>query len=242
MQLVLSVFQGVDLFGRAIREECPDWHMVWGPEAIWGDDIRGWHVPAGVFWGVVGTPPCQAHSRMANIARHRGYAVAPDLIPDFERIVEEAQPVWFLMENVPQAPPPFVPGYVVDSILLNNRWLGEEQNRLRRISFGTRDGRRLLFDVAALEAYEFQPAVLAVSGMAVNIKIGGSGKVNSTWNVKRYRRDFADCLRLQGLPADFLSNAPFTSAGKQEVVGNGVPLPMGRAIARAVRKALEVGA
>ena len=47
-----------------------------------------------------------------------------------------------------------------------------------------------------------------------------------------------DMLRKQGLPETLLDDAPFTVAGKCEVIGNGVPLPMGRAIARAVRKAI----
>lgn len=48
-----------------------------------------------------------------------------------------------------------------------------------------------------------------------------------------------DMLRLQGLPEDFLKDAPFTAAGKRKAVANGVPLPMGRAIARAIVQTLE---
>jgi DNA (cytosine-5)-methyltransferase 1 len=43
---------------------------------------------------------------------------------------------------------------------------------------------------------------------------------------------------LQGLPEDFLDLAPFTVHGKRKVVGNGVPLPMGRAVAKAVKRAI----
>jgi DNA (cytosine-5)-methyltransferase 1 len=96
---------------------------------------------------------------------------------------------------------------------------------------------------------------------AVPVKIGGSGKVKRTVTgggtltpgaeLKREgertkdprrnsRRDrFADALRLQGLPADFLEHAPFTAEGKLNAVANGVPLPMGRAIAKAVKEAIE---
>lgn len=38
---------------------------------------------------------------------------------------------------------------------------------------------------------------------------------------------------------DFLADAPFTMKAKREAVGNGVPLPLGRAVAKAVKKALE---
>jgi site-specific DNA-cytosine methylase len=45
---------------------------------------------------------------------------------------------------------------------------------------------------------------------------------------------------LQGLPRDFLSDAPFTKQAKSIVIGNGVPLTMGRAVAKAVKRALTV--
>lgn len=61
----------------------------------------------------------------------------------------------------------------------------------------------------------------------------GSGQV------KQCRYTFADACRLQGLPEDFLADAPFTAAGKMKAVANGVPLTMGRAIAKAVRMAIE---
>jgi DNA (cytosine-5)-methyltransferase 1 len=49
-------------------------------------------------------------------------------------------------------------------------------------------------------------------------------------------------LPAQGLPPDFLEDAPFTLEGKIRVVGNGVPLPMGRAVAEAVKRALSADA
>jgi len=56
------------------------------------------------------------------------------------------------------------------------------------------------------------------------------------------RAPFAELLRAQGLPLDFLADAPFTRTGKDHAIGNGVPLPMGRAIARAVREATQLSA
>jgi DNA (cytosine-5)-methyltransferase 1 len=50
-------------------------------------------------------------------------------------------------------------------------------------------------------------------------------------------RYYRDAVKAQGLPADF--DLPgFTVAAKVKAIGNGVPLPMGRAVARAVRQAL----
>jgi len=53
------------------------------------------------------------------------------------------------------------------------------------------------------------------------------------------RRDLAEMLRLQGFPPDLLDYQPWTMAAKRKMVGNGVALPMGRALARAVRLSRE---
>lgn len=48
----------------------------------------------------------------------------------------------------------------------------------------------------------------------------------------------AEVARQQGLPADF--DLPgWTVAGKCKAVGNGVPMAMGRALAKAVKQATE---
>jgi site-specific DNA-cytosine methylase len=52
------------------------------------------------------------------------------------------------------------------------------------------------------------------------------------------RRSLGDMLTLQGLPADAFEGLPFTSDAAKKMVGNAVPLPMGRAIAKAVRRAV----
>ena len=52
------------------------------------------------------------------------------------------------------------------------------------------------------------------------------------------RYTLEEMLELQGLPADFFKHSPFTVSGKRKLVGNGVPMPIGRAIAHAVAKAL----
>lgn len=59
-----------------------------------------------------------------------------------------------------------------------------------------------------------------------------------TQREKGYSYTIADMCRLQGLPEDFLDDAPFTKFGKRKVIGNGVPRPLGLAIARAVRQAM----
>lgn len=134
------------------------------------------------------------------------------------------------MENVPGATVPEVSGYVVRHLGLNNRWLGEEQHRVRRFSFGTPDGRSLApyLEVAPLDAPVFRHAVLAGHGSPKNVRMSARGL--GTYTV-------AQMCVLQGLPEGFGDELPFTEHGKRRVIGNGVPIPMGRAIARAVCQA-----
>jgi DNA (cytosine-5)-methyltransferase 1 len=105
--------------------------VVRGPDLLWGGDIRRFHSPAGRFDGVIGGPPCQAWSRLRHIVMANGYKTAPDLISEFECCLAEATPACFLTENVPEAPEPAVPGYIVRAEMLRDLWVGGETNRLR---------------------------------------------------------------------------------------------------------------
>ena len=206
--------------------------VVRGPDVIFGGDVRDFHPPAGRFDGVIGGPPCQAFSQANQMGRLGRQRLAVNLIPEFERCVREANPAWFLMENVKQAPLPFVPGYVVRPVLFNNRDAGGVQNRVRRFSFGTTDGRALPVRPVALQAAEYAPCVTANGAQWDSRRqriARGLEDVRPRSRSDRSSRMLAHYIRWQGLPADFLSNAPFTLKEKVRLVGNGVPLPMGRA-------------
>lgn len=251
-QLVLSLFPGIGLLDYAFELE--GFTVVRGPDVLWGGDVRRFHPPAGRFDGVIGGPPCQPFSRLVHIVRANGYEPRHEnLIPEFERVVEEAQPAWFVMEEVPEAPVPQPRGYwPAYGTMLNNRWLGEDQNRLRRFSFATRFDVTpygvcldVSPDVALFESPTFETAVAAsAGGRDVPVAIGGSGLPKRSARSAMRNRGYQSgdglkkALRLQGLPEDHLDEAPFTLTGKYRAVGNGVPIPMGRAIARAVRRAI----
>lgn len=250
-QLVLSLFPGIGMLDQAFEEE--GFCVVRGPDVLWGGDIRNFHPPAGRFDGVIGGPPCQAFSRLAHMVRHNGYEPKfGNLIPEFERCIREAEPIWFLMENVPDAPLPTVDGFVVWSTCLNNRQLGETQNRVRRWSFGYRGARRvLMIETVALEPMEFEYAATGAGRIAVPVAIGGnrkpkrlrSGRTVDTnrdalsLETRRSAEGFAAVKRLQGLAESF--DLPgFTVEAKVKAVANGVPLAMGRAMAKAVMRAV----
>lgn len=248
-QLVLSLFPGIGLLDRAFEEE--GFCVVRGPDVLWGGDIRRFNPPAGKFDGVIGGPPCQAFSRLAHMVRANGYEPSfGNLIPEFERCVGEALPDWFLMENVPDAPCPVVEGYAAWSACLNNRQLGETQNRVRRWTFGVPGCEHvpLMIETVCLESMDFEYAATGAGRVAVPIAIGGSGKVKRnrvgrvaardilSQGTQRSAAGFAAVKRLQGLNEDF-DLPPFTVEAKVKAVANGVPLAMGRAIARAVKEA-----
>ncbi len=243
--LVLSLFPGIGLLDMAFEEE--GFCVVRGPDLLWGGDIHRFRPPAGRFDGVIGGPPCQAFSRLRFLVQHNGFKVAANLIPEFERVVAEARPRWALMENVPDAPPPDCARMDMpwaEEHLLNNRWVGGEQNRVRRFTFASRDFTGIDIRQEALEPFEWKPAALASGGgREVPVAVGGSGKRKATkardlgFKTASYA---AAAAAAQGLPVGFLEDAPFTVAGKIKAIGNGVPLPMGRAVARAVREALGI--
>lgn len=227
--LVLSCFPGIGMLDHAFELE--GFTVVRGPDPLWGGDIRDFHPPAGVFDGVIGGPPCQAFSQLRHMVEANGYQTAPNLIPEYVRVVLEAKPAWWVMENVPAAPEPELEG--CRSFELDNHWFGKTpQTRRRRWSSNL----RLRVATPALVPIEKETAVCASTRKATPVAMGSGGKRKATANGEL--RSIADACRLQGLPEDFLDGAPFTQSGKQKVIGNGVPIPMGRAIARAVRKAL----
>jgi DNA (cytosine-5)-methyltransferase 1 len=258
--LILSIFPGIDLLGRAFEEVWPEACVVRGPDLVFGGDVKRFHVPPRRFDGIIGGPPCQRWSRLRHLVEHNGNEVAEDLIPEFERLVQEATPEWFLMENVPDAPAPNVPGYLTQRLMIRDAWVGGETTRLRAFTWGdTQLGddvtapkfmRRLEIDWPALHRPDPEPTVCASGGARpVPVAIGGSGRREVTARHVATRKGasamgfkttayYRDACRLQGLPDNFLADAPFTIAGKILVVGSGVPMAMGRAVARAVKQAV----
>lgn len=243
--LVLSLFPGIDLLGMAFEAE--GFCVVRGPDVIFGGDIRGFHPPAGRFDGVIGGPPCQAFSTMRHLVRARGYEPRfGNLIPEYERCVAEAKPLWFVMENVAQAPVPSVEGYGVHAFMLDNRQLGEKQARKRRWSFGWRGGRRVLaVETVVFEHPEYEYAAI---GGDESISVFNRRKPFKSGVMRRpgpTRQGIERLRRLQGLPEGWSlrtgKKCIWTVEGEARALSNGVPLPMGRAIARAVKQATTRG-
>ena len=241
--LVLSLFPGAGMLDAAFEME--GFTVVRGPDVLWGGDIRRFHPPAGRFDGIIGGDPCQSHSALANLVRAKGLTPSfPDMTPEYQRVVEEARPAWFLRENTPRAPEIKPAGYDVRTFVLDN-WasLGEEQQRTRRFWFGVREGECPELRCWIEFALELPASATAVGGNdGTADAIGGYRKARAKGQeYQAPRRDLAEMLRLQGFPEDWIGHQPWTKQAMRKMVGNGVPLPLGRAVARAVRKALGDG-
>ena len=210
--LTLSLFPGIDLLGRGFEAE--GYCIVRGPDLIWGGDIRAFHVPAGRFDGVIGGPPCPDFS---GLNRNPGpYGL--EMLAEFERVVLEAEPDWWLLENVPRVPDVLIAGYTVQRFDLDARECGVAQSRPRHFQFGSRRGLVLV--------PERQPRM---KGKPERICLASEGSTSD-------RRSWADFCELQGLPRDFKLPGLSIEA-RYRAVGNGVHVAVARVIARAIKAA-----
>lgn len=206
-QLILSLFTGVGLLDRAFREA--GFVVVSAGDLIYGQDIRHFKGMKGKFDGIIGGSPCQIFSD-ANRDRlvdenHYGF----QMIDEYKRIVNECDSSWYLFENVRNAPNVLIDGYEHQRIDINQGWY-ENINRLRHIQFGHKEGKKIFWH-RGVTVRQQQSCALASDN-----------------------RPFKELVKLQGLEDDF-DLPDFTVRGKKKLVGNGVPLSMGRIIANSVR-------
>ncbi len=218
-QLVLSIFPGIDLLGMAFEEQ--GFCVVRGPDLLWGGDIRNFHPPAGKFNGLIGGPPCVGESRLANFNKNKGFTLWPEAM----RVKNEAKPEWWVMEAVIEHDAPYV-------VVLSPRWLGEKQSR-KRYFHSNINLVPYLTGITCFEHQDKEPCVKATEyskGFRPLLMRHEPYYPSRPWEL---------LCELQGVSKDFLSNTPFTKAGKGIALGNGVPLSMGRAIAKAVLEAVR---
>lgn len=223
--LVLSLFPGIGLLDQAFEEQ--GFCVVRGPDLLWGGDVRRFNPPAGYFDGVIGGPPCQTFSTAGSILGSN----KEDLIPEFVRVVAAVQPRWLVMENVQQA---------IGHPAIPAEW---HQVRLRDFDCGGKTARVRAFwtwPFASLTAPERRPGQPSPSVMASTFK-RGAGQYVKDKHFLPGNLPIAEYARLQGAPeiGERLAEYRAGRAFAIHVLGNGVPLAMGRAVARSVQAALE---
>lgn len=234
--LVLSLFPGIGMLDAAFEEH--GFCVVRGPDVLWGGDIRRFHPPSDRFDGVIGGPPCQCFSELRHLNPLAGKK-KPNLIPEFVRCVQSAMPAWFLMENVRQAIAPEIPGYAVEFHDVCDSEVGGFTRRRRRFWFGSRRGVKLY-------PAGFPEILTPARAVTSNVRIPG----HRHWERAKKRgggvlpgdgryATIDEICKLQGLPGGFSKDGPFKRQAVRIMLGNGVPMAMGRAIAKAVREAIQ---
>lgn len=212
--LVLSLFPGAGLLDLGFADA--GWCVVRGPDVLLGHDVRNFTL-AGLpaqshFNGIIAGPPCQDFSR----ARRRppsGHGLA--MLHELSRLIIEAQPEWFLIENVPGVPTIEIPGFVTQRFNMFASDFGLDHKRNRSFQFGSK-GEKLVIPRGIQSHLKLKPTPLASD------------------YARSRKRNFADTCERMGLPRRF--TLPGLSRRAQfRAVSNGVPRPMGYAVAAAIR-------
>jgi DNA (cytosine-5)-methyltransferase 1 len=206
--LVLSLFPGAGLLDAGFTNA--GYSVVRGPDTLLGQDIRTLTLGESLFDGIIAGPPCQDFSR----ARRRppsGHGLA--MLGELARLIMEALPQWFLVENVPGVPTLIFNGYTNQRFNLFASDFGLTHKRNRSFQFGSRTGDRLTIPRGRQSHHALRPTPLAST----------AGK-----------RNFADHCELMGLPRRFTLPGLSRRAAFR-AVGNGVPVPMACAVACAIR-------
>lgn len=204
-QLVLSLFPGIDLLGRAFTQS--GFCVVTGPDLIYGGDIRSFNVPDYRFDGVIGGSPCQGFS---SLNRTGDKTESVEMLNEFTRVVYESKPDWYLLENVSRVPSITVPNYYSQRFNLDAAWFSK-YTRLRTFQFGHVEDRLL------------NPPIAPASSKII---YGGAALASDD-------RTFKELCEIQGLPLGF-DLPSFNVAGKKRAVGNGVPMCLGRVVAKLI--------
>jgi DNA (cytosine-5)-methyltransferase 1 len=214
-QLVLSLSTGVGLLDKPFKEL--GFVVVSAGDIIYNidGDMRDFTGIKNKFDGIIAGIRCQDFSKANRdcpvVENSEGY----ELLQEFKRIVLECRPSWCLLENVERVPDLKIDGYTYQRIDINQSWY-EDVNRLRHIQFYSKidNPMYLHFDrgvtVPGHKSKKYDPAALASDS-----------------------RTFKELLKLQGLSSD-INFLDFTVKGKKKLIGNGVPLSMGRVLAKSV--------
>lgn len=227
--LVLSLFPGIGMLDYPFAEA--GYCVVRGPDVMYQGDIRDFHAPPGHFDGVIGGPPCQAFSRLRFLVEANGHSPRfGDMMPEFARVVRESRPLWWVMENVPQAPTPNVgDGYSTHVYMLSDHASGGLTIRKRMIVMGVRG---VVNDwPTPVSAPITTRPYLAVTRKPIRCKENGRCVILPV----------REMLRRQGFPEEFLSqHCGLTKRAQRQAAANGVPLAMGREIVRLLQAALTL--
>lgn len=215
-ELVLGLFSGVGLLDRAFA--AAGFVVVQAADKITGGDIRDFRGILGRFNGIIAGPPCQGFS-VANTRKKyskppKSVAMSRKMLQETCRIITECDPEWFLIENVPCVPDVRIEGYSVQRIPITHQQCGGVQLRSRHFQFGSKLG-HIIRPQRVRQCDQIKNTVPAVTTKT---------SADITYPELCRRQDLETPIHLPG----------FCKTKKAELIGQGVPLRMGKILAEAV--------
>jgi len=209
MELVLSLFPGLDLLGTAFSEA--GFCVVRGPDPLFNSRIEDFHVPRSVVTGIIAGPPCQDFSK-ARRCKPSGHGLR--MLAELLRVIDESRPEWVVIENVPQIPNVMHPAYSHQRLDIADCECGGTQLRRRHIQFLSQLGH--IIRPQRERRRHRHAAILTAATAASSLT-------------------YAEVCRRQGLGGP-VTLAGWSREAKIRAVGNGVPLSIGRSLAAAVSR------
>lgn len=216
MQLVLSACTGAGLLDTAFKQE--GFCVVSAGDIIYNidGDIRNFKSVPNKFNGVIAGTRCQDFSKKNRKEIDKLNCYSFDMLQEFKRVVLESDCDWALLENVAETPDLHIEDYSYQRIDINQSWY-EPVNRLRHIQFYSKNGLYLHFD---------------------RVTDPGKKQKCDSAALASDNRTFKELLKLQGLPQT-IDFPDFSVRGKKKLIGNGVPLSIGRVLARSVKSVID---
>lgn len=211
-QLILSIFTGAGLLDKAFKEK--GFVVVSAGDIILNHDICDFIGIKNKFDGIIGGPRCQDFSKANRNKPDLLTSYGFKMLNEYKRVVLECQPSWALLENVADTPDLIIEGYTHQRIDINQSWY-EDVNRLRHIQFYSK-----------LDNPFFLHWDRGVTQQDNKNKCDSAALASDS-------RTYKELLKLQGLPLN-LDFPDFTVKGKKKLIGNGVPLSIGRILAQSV--------
>lgn len=206
--------------------------VVRGPDLLWDQTIEefscaslarsrhpGGHAAAtsrGPFDGIIAGPPCQNYS---DANRNRDIEEGDRLLRETLRVIDEARPEWFLIENVRNVPDVALWPYFVQRLDITDDECGGMQRRLRHIQFGSLWG-----DVIRPLRRNARRSV--TRGKAARAVLASRRRSDHDWPCRRARAQGFEALKLRSL----------TKAARDRAIGNGVPFAVSATLAAAVKE------
>ena len=184
--------------------------------------------PLNKFDGIIGGSPCQDFSKANRDRPGLNNSYGLKMLNEFKRVVQEAQPTWWLLENVPTVPNITIDGYSYQRIDINQSWY-EDVNRLRHIQFGHKENKYIQISRGVTDPGQ----IVTVTDRTKKESCDRSYRKIKSCALASDDRPFKELVKLQGLDEDF-DIPSFNVQGKKRAVGNGVPLSIGRVLAKAV--------